>query len=276
MPHEDMAASARRDRHAALRDAMILGATADGHVSKLEKDALLRRVGERPEFEGTKIEELKELIEDSVFRLSKTQKLDDVLASLRARLPDHKNRLLAFGLATAVALADQRATRQEMGLLKTLQKGLGISEDEVARIIEVVEDGSSLSEALGEPAERLYAEVMVLVSVADGVLEASEADAIVELLAGDPIFAHVSASDARRIVRDSLLHLKEQGLPGRLAVLARGLTTHKQRVKAFSLAARVVDASGHEPSKQTTKILDLLQATFGLADDEVAKAHSES
>ena len=275
MPRE-MAAAARKERNAALMDAMILGATADGHVSKLEKDALLRRVGERPEFEGTRIEELKDLIEGSVFRLSKTQKLDDVLASLRTRLPDHKNRLLAFGLATAVALADQRATKQEMGLLKTLQAGLGISEEEVARIIEVVEDGSSLSEALGEPAERLYAEVMVLASVADGVLEAPEADTIVELLAGDPIFANVNAAEARRIIRDSLLHLKEQGLPGRLAVLARGLTTHKQRIKAFSLAARVVDASGHEPSKQTSKMLDLLQATFGLADDEVAKAHAES
>ena len=275
MPRE-MAAAARKERNAALMDAMILGATADGHVSKLEKDALLRRVGERPEFEGTRIEELKDLIEGSVFRLSKTQKLDDVLASLRTRLPDHKNRLLAFGLATAVALADQRATKQEMGLLKTLQAGLGISEEEVARIIEVVEDGSSLSEALGEPAERLYAEVMVLASVADGVLEAPEADTIVELLAGDPIFANVNAAEARRIIRDSLLHLKEQGLPGRLAVLARGLTTHKQRIKAFSLAARVVDASGHEPSRQTSKMLDLLQATFGLADDEVAKAHAES
>ena len=53
--------------------------------------------------------------------------------------------------------------------------------------------------------------------------------------------------------------------------LARGLTTHKQRLKAFSLAARVVDASGHEPSKRTSRMLDLLQATFGLADDEVAE-----
>ena len=72
------------------------------------------------------------------------------------------------------------------------------------------------------------------------------------------------------------MHLKEQGLPARLAVLARGLTTHKQRIKAFTLAARVVDSSGHEPSRQTSKMLDLLQATFGIADDEVAKAHAES
>ena len=270
------ATQARVERNAALMDAMILGATADGHVSKLEKEAMLRRVGERPEFEGTRVEELKDLIEGSVFRLSKTARLEDVIASLRTRLPDHKNRLLAFGLATAVALADQRATSKEMGLLKTLQAGLGISEDEVARIVEVVEDGGSLSEALGEPAEHLYAEVMVLASVADGKLESAEADAIVEALAGDPIFAQFNASDARRLVRDALAHLAEQGLPSRLAVLARGLATHPQRLKAFSLAARVVDSSGHEPSKQTSKIMDLLQATFGLADDEVAKAHAES
>jgi hypothetical protein len=117
---------------------------------------------------------------------------------------------------------------------------------------------------------------MVLASVADGKLEGAEADAIVEALAGDPIFAHVTAAEARRMVRDSLSHLSVQGLPTRLAVLARGLSTHKQRIKAFTLAAQVVDASGHEPSKRTSKIMDLLQATFGLADDEVAKAHADS
>lgn len=274
MPHET-AANARRERNGALMDAMILGATADGHVSKLEKDALLRRVGERPEFEGTKISELKDLIEDSVFRLSKTPKLEDAMGSLRARLPDHRNRLLAFGLATAVVFADQRATKEEMGLLKTLQAALGISEDEVTRIVDVVENGASLAEALGEPVERLFAEVMVLASVSDGVLEAPEADAIVETLAGDPVFADINASDARRIIRDALVHLKEEGLPSRLTVLARGLTTHPQRIKAFTLAVRVVAAAGHEPSRRTSKMLDLLQATFGLADDEVAKAHAE-
>jgi uncharacterized tellurite resistance protein B-like protein len=272
----DIATAARRERNGALMDAMILGATADGHVSKLEKDALLRRVGERPEFDGKEIDELKEMIEDSVFRLSKTPSLEDAMASLRARLPDHRNRLLAFGLATAVVFADQRATKEETGLLKSLQAGLGISEDEVSRVVEVVEDGLSLSEALGEPIERLFSEVMVLASVADGVLESAEADAVVESLAGDPVFAHVNASEARRMVRDALVHLKDEGLPSRLTVLARGLTTHAQRLKAFKLAVRVVEASGHEPSKKTSKMLDLLQATFGLADDEVAKVRAEA
>jgi uncharacterized tellurite resistance protein B-like protein len=237
---------------------------------------VLRRVAERPEFEGTRPDDLKALVEGSVLRLSTAPKLADVLESLRHRLPDRPNRLLAFGLACAVALADQKATREEMGLLKTLQAALGVSEEEVARIFEVIEDGASLSEALGEPVERLYAEVMVLASVAEGTLESPEADAVVEALAGDPVFSHVNAPDARRMVRDSLEALSRQGLPGRLTVLAHGLTTHRQRLKAFSLAARVVGASGHLPAKRTAKLLELLQATFGLADDEVARAHLES
>ena len=96
--------------------------------------------------------------------------------------------MLAFGLAAAVAFADQRATRMELGLLKTFQAALGISEDEVAQIIDIIEQGGSLAEALGEPLERLYAEVMVLVSAADGKLKEAEARALVESFAADPLF----------------------------------------------------------------------------------------
>jgi hypothetical protein len=60
-----------------------------------------------------------------------------------------------------------------------------------------------------------------------------------------------------------------QGLPQRLAVLAHGLTTRGQRVKAFELALKVAMSHGTvRPQEQ--HVLDLLQATFGLADDEIA------
>ena len=101
---------------------------------------LLRRVIERPEFEGTSPEELNALVEtrgEAPRRAQSTWSRSS--RSLRERLPDHQNRLLAFGLAAAVAFADQRATREELGLLKTFQAALGISEDEVAEIIDVVE-----------------------------------------------------------------------------------------------------------------------------------------
>jgi uncharacterized tellurite resistance protein B-like protein len=272
----EQAVKARKERNAALVEVMLLAAMADGRVSQLEMQTLLRRVIERPEFEGTRPDELNALVESSAQRLSQAHDLEEILASLRARLPNHKNRMLAFGLAASVAFSDHRATRSELGLLKTFQAALGISEDEVAQIIDVIEGGGSLSEALGEPLERLYAEVMVLVSAADGHLKEAEARALVESFASDPLFHNVSPERAQAFVSESVAALSVEGLPQRLQVLAHGLTTHTQRLKAYRLATKIAHASGQEPSAAEQRILQMLQATFGLADDEVARLDSEA
>lgn len=264
----DAAVKARADRNAALVEVMLLAAMADGRVSEVEMQTLLRRVIERPEFEGTRSTELNALVEASAARLAEARDLDEILQSLRERLPDHRNRMLAFGLAAAVSFSDQRATRTELGLLKTFQKVLGISEDEVAEIIDVVEKGGSLAEALGEPLERLYAEVMVMISAADGRVRPAEARALVESFAADPLFENVSPERAQGFVSEAVEALVSEGLPARIHVLAQGLSTHAQRVKAFRLALRIGQSSG-KPSDAEQRILDLLQATFGIADDEV-------
>lgn len=265
---------ARKERNAALVEAMLLAAIADGQVSQTEMQTLLRRVIERPEFEGTRSDELNALVEDSVSRLAAAQDLEEILRSLRTRLPDHKNRMLAFGLAAAVAFSDNRATRAELGLLKTFQAALGISEEEVAQIIDVIENGGSLAEALGEPLERLYAEVMVLVSAADGKLSDAETRTLVETFAGDPVFENVTPERAMSFVTEAVSSLAVEGLSHRLTVLAHGLSTHTQRLKAYKLATRIASASSD--MRPQLRILELLQATFGIADDEVETIRTET
>ncbi|MGA9519988.1 MAG: TerB family tellurite resistance protein [Myxococcaceae bacterium] len=273
MPREALL-KARRERNAALIETMLLAAIADGKVSQAEMQTLLRRVIERPEFEGTRSDELNALVESSVEKLASASDLEEILRSLRERLPDHKTRMLAFGLAAAVAFSDKRATRDELGLLKTIQAALGISETEVAHIIDVVEQGGSLAEALGEPLDRLYAEVMVLVSAADGHLSDKEAQTLVETFAADPVFENVSPERAMTFVSDAVSALASEGLSSRLTALAHGLTTRAQRMKAFRLGMRMAAASKDQRPQQ--RILELLQATFGLADDEVAQIRREA
>ena len=264
----DEAVKLRKDRNAALVEVMLLAAMADGRVSEIEMQTLLRRVLERPEFEGTRSTELNDLVESSAARLAKAHDLEEILDSLRERLPDHRNRMLAFGLAAAVSFSDQRATRTELGLLKTFQRALGISEAEVTEIIDVVEKGGSLAEALGEPLERLYAEVMVMISAADGRVRPAEARALVESFAADPLFENVSPERAQGFVSEAVEALVSEGLPARIHVLAQGLSTHSQRLKAYRLALRIGHSSG-KPTESERRILELLQATFGIADDEV-------
>jgi tellurite resistance protein len=265
---------ARQQRNAALVEAMLLAAMANGNVSEAAMQTLLRRVLERPEFEGTRSDDLNALLESSVSRLAAAKDLEQILRSLRQRLPDHRNRMLAFGLAAAVAFADQRATRAELGLLKTFQAALGISETEVAQIVDVIENGGSLAEALGEPLERLYAEVMVLISSADGKLNDGETRALVEAFAADPAFENVSPDRAMAFVSDAVAALATEGLSHRLTVLASGLATHAQRLKAYRLATRIAAAA--PDGRPQERILELLQATFGIADDEVARIRREA
>lgn len=267
---KELAIRARNERNAALIETMLLAASADGQISTVEMEVLLRRVIERPEFEGTRPEELNALVERSAKKLAESRDLETVMRSLRERLPDHRTRMLAFGLAAAVAFGDQRVPREEVGLLKNLQAALGISEDEVAEIITTIESGGSLAEALGQPLERLYAEVMVLVMTSDGKgSKEAEAQALVESLAGDPLFQGVSRAEAQRYVAEAFASLAVQGLPERLTALAHGLTTHAQRKKAFRLACKIAAASDGGQGEE--RMLDLLQATFGLADDEVER-----
>lgn len=269
----DAAIAARNSRKSALVEAMVMAAVADGTIVAREMETLIRRIVERPEFEGTRPEELNALIEGSAKKLSTAKNLDAVLKSLRERLPDHKNRLLAFGLATSVALADRKASRANLGLLKTFQMGLGISEEEVQTIFTAVEANEPLNQVLGEPKERLYAEVMVLISIADGKVSPKEANAIVEALAGDPVFREVSMDRAQLFVRDAMQSLSVDGMQQRLVVMANSLNTHAQRHKAYELAAKVAKAGGNRSSE--VHLLELLQATFGLADDEVARIRKE-
>src|SRR6516162_2654504 len=242
-------ATNRADRNAALVEVMLLAAMADGKLTESSIQALLRRVLERPEFDGTKPDEISALVEKSVKRLASQSSLESILQRPRDRLPTHQNRLLAFGLAASIAFADQRASRAELGLLKTFQAALGISEDEVA-------------------------ELVVLVTAADGKVKPAESRALVESLASDPLFQEIDAARAQSYMSAAVQALADQGLPERLRVLAHGLTTHSQRLRAFGLAVRIAQSSG-KPSQAELRVLDMLQATFGLADDEVARLREE-
>ncbi|MFO0596721.1 MAG: tellurite resistance TerB family protein [Myxococcaceae bacterium] len=274
MPRNALAQT-RADRNAALLDAMVLAASADGKIEAIELQQLLTRIIERPEFDGVDAAELSGMVEHSVRRLSQARTLDDILHVLKERLGDHRSRLLAFGLATSIALADERATREELGVLKSLQRALGLTEDEVSRTFEQVQSGASLADVLGEPLEQLYAETMVLVSAADGQVKEHELQSMLENLAGDPVFKEVSLESAQKYLRDAVENLTSEGLPSRLSALAQGLSTHAQRSRAFRLAVRVAYSDG-KPSPAELRVLDLLQATFGLADHEVARITVES
>lgn len=260
---------ARVERNAALVETMLLEAAADGRLSRAELIAVIRRVVERPEFEGTRSEDLTKLVEDSAARLASAPSLERILESLRERLPGDDERRLAFGLAVSVAFADKRATRDHKSVLKIIQSALEITEEDVVRITSVIETGGLLSTALGDSVERLCAEAMVLVTAADGEFNDEAARDMVEGLLSEPSFQNLSRDDVRTHIARAVQALVDEGLNRRLVAMARGLSVKEHRRKAYSLAL-IVARSGEGLSEAKEEVLSLLQKTFQLADEEVS------
>src|SRR5260370_20662393 len=103
----DKSLTQQKERNSALMEVMLLAAMADGNVSDAEMQMLLKRIFERPEFEGTSHEQLTHTVQKGLKSLASAKNLDQALTSLRERLPGHKNRMPAFGLAPPSALPDQ-------------------------------------------------------------------------------------------------------------------------------------------------------------------------
>lgn len=260
---------ARVERNAALVETMLLEAAADGRLSKAELIAVIRRIVERPEFEGTRGDELTRLVENSAARMAAAPSLERILESLRERLPGDDERRLAYGLAASVAFAEKQTTRGHQSVLKIIQSALEITEEDVARITTVIETGGLLSAALGDSIERLCAEAMVLVTAADGEFHDEAARDMVEGLLSEPSFQNISRDDVRSYIARAVKSLVDEGLNKRLAAMARGLSVREHRRKAYSLAL-LVARSGDGLSKAKEEVLSLLQHTFQLSDDEVS------
>jgi hypothetical protein len=125
-----------KSRQAALLETMILVAGADGRVTRAEIDEIYRRVFERPEFKGIQARDLKDALSHAAEQVQNGKKLDGVLKSLVARLPDATARRLAFGLAAAVATASRKPLPKELVLLRSLQASFGIADNDVAALFD--------------------------------------------------------------------------------------------------------------------------------------------
>jgi uncharacterized tellurite resistance protein B-like protein len=126
-------------RQAALFETMILAAAADGSVDRVEVEEIYRQVFERPEFHGIHADDLKLAIEHAAKRVAEAHSLEHILPSIVDRLPDKASRELAFGLAVSVVVADGKAPREELSILKALQDMFDLTEEEVAHLFETAQ-----------------------------------------------------------------------------------------------------------------------------------------
>jgi len=119
-------------------EAMVLVAAADGTLSPTEADHIHELSERLPVLGGIDGHELERFVRDASGRIAR-EGAERRLEALAAWLPDEA-RLGAFTLACVIALADHRASEEELILLDAMRRRFGIPEGEGDRILDAVRD----------------------------------------------------------------------------------------------------------------------------------------
>ncbi len=123
-------------RQAALFEAMLLAAGADGQVTKHEIETIYRQVAAHPAFHGIQAGDLRKALSHAADRVTAAHDLDHLLPSLADRIPDQPSRKLAFRLAAGVATTDSATDVREIEVLKALQTVFALGDTDVAELFE--------------------------------------------------------------------------------------------------------------------------------------------
>ncbi|PTL83723.1 TerB family tellurite resistance protein [Vitiosangium sp. GDMCC 1.1324] len=259
----------RQERNAALVEAMLLAAQVDGRVAEAEMRTVLRHALECPELQGERPEFLVDRLERGVEALASMG--DEALfVSLRRRLPDAHNRLLAFGLAAKVVFENVGSQGPDAQLLSRLQQGLDVPPPQARAMVSGLAEGVSPTEVAAEPSTRLGARVLELVLLSVGLdasLSSAEVNALHEAQEDPQQMRELCGQLLRRLAFGSQVEAPLAAVRRQLEELALVPSTVTPRREALRLAVRFSEALGHGWSQEL--LLGFVQELFGLTDEAV-------
>jgi uncharacterized tellurite resistance protein B-like protein len=258
-------------------EVMTLMLLADKEVKPEEIAKISELLAARPEFEGMTKEHVAEGIEAAAKRaqtLRSQQSFDGRLSQIAEKLETVENRLLAFGMAAAIALADDELHPDELRLLAIFEKAFKLSNDDVNGVIRCIKSGRSFESIFPTHKDEkvsAYIETLVIALRADGRVTRAEIQVLLETVEKAPELRGINMQQADAYIQRSLEVLEREGLEARLSLLGRTLSTEEERFEAFSLALRMIAADG-EVTREEKHLLARLEAIFDMPKSEVKRA----
>jgi len=270
--HEDATA------HRPLIECMLMMGAADGVVQPEEVSRLARTVSGHPLFADFTLTRITSEISHAADRLVEDG-FEARLAALAQGLQSYTSRLLALAFATGVSFADGKLADEELVLLKTFQRVFALRDDDVAEVVDAVQDPDAditgLVQRLWEDyqvnrltREQAFVEVMLLMAAADGEVQKEEATQLALTIASREEFAAMSESDISSAVTGALGRIQSQGEEQRLNELAGLLPGEDERLKAMMFAYSILVADGVVAPGETA-CLARMQQVFGLSSEDL-------
>ncbi|MBN1287190.1 MAG: TerB family tellurite resistance protein [Anaerolineae bacterium] len=117
--------------------------------------------------------------------------------------------------------------------------------------------------------ERAYVEAVILMTYADGVIEADEVLELYRKFSAQSELSACSEQDIKNLIDRSITALYEQGIDDRITAIAKILTAKDRRLEAIELALAVCIAD-RDIAPAELAMLKQMQAHFGLSNAELA------
>ena len=259
-------------RDFALLDAVLLAVRWQGPLTEAKRQAVLTSVLGGLELQGPRRELLAKRLEQDA---GKPGPLKDeaFFASLRERLLDPRNRLLAFGLALQAATADEEHPGQAERLLSIIPRELGLVPSQVRDMRRGLAGGVSPAELAAEPAPLRHARVLETVLLSAGLevhLSEAEVAALYRSREDALQLQELAKQLLRRVAFGSQVEHSLEAMHRQLAELALAPASLAQRREAWLLAVRFSHAIGGGPAQEV--LLDLLAELLHIGDPAAVRA----
>lgn len=227
-----------------LIEAMVIGAAADGEIDDRESEEIYRIVSNHASFTGLGTEELRTILQRSLSAVIEDGFVPRLYA-LNGALRRYAHRVLAFRAAVRVAVADGRVNEEEFGLLREMQKILGIVDGDVARAFEDAQSSSAtpVPDTI-EPVET-YLDVLLMMAAADGEVSDEELATIIAFILVRDEFDGIDVDVLREYIHTNLRYFTDaKNVESRLDVMIDDVPLPEQRENAYGLAISVAIVDG--------------------------------
>lgn len=242
-----------------LVEAMVLAAASDGRLDERQTLEMSRIVASWPEFHDAATEDVAEMLQRGLQSLQ-ADGFHVRIHAIAGALPRYAHRVLAFRAAVAIICSDGELANEEMGLLRDMQKILGVAEADVQRAFEDARvNGNPLLPADIEPVEA-YLDCLLMAAAVDHHLADEEWATVVAFVLSRPELEGIDEDRLRSFIDTRLRAYSRDGIDTRLESLAEDLPYASQRETAFGLAASMVAVDGELDEREIRFLTKLRRA----------------
>ena len=257
-------------------EAMLGAMEADSDVTEEEMNVLERNVEEHELFVGLTGDQRSRLIDLAADAIREGGGGHKRASAIAKGLPSRSHRLTAYAMACQVCVSDADLPESEINYLDSLQKALGLGDDEASQLFEDARQHSGLKtveEKAAQMREMMprFVDCMALMAAADGEVHADELAGVRTVLRNIPDMAVLTREELDEAIDASFERIKGKDSGEELERIAGTIQQPTDRYWTTVYMMIIARADGRTDWREV-RFLQQAKKRFQLSDPHMDQA----